>query len=135
MSPAELVRALWERMESGDWEGARATLADGYISDNPVTGEQFASADSFLAMNRGYPAGWKLTIDELVTQGQRVAARLRISLGGKVLHCLSFIDVEGNRIVRSSDFWISDRRTTRPPADEPSAGLTSGQGTERGRAR
>jgi hypothetical protein len=35
MSPADVVRALWERMEARDWGGARNTLADDYVCDAP----------------------------------------------------------------------------------------------------
>ena len=52
MTPAETVRALWERLEARDWDGARATLADGFVCDYPHTGERFGSPDAFIAMNR-----------------------------------------------------------------------------------
>ncbi|HKY64718.1 MAG TPA: nuclear transport factor 2 family protein [Acidimicrobiales bacterium] len=108
MSPAAVVRALWERMEDRDWDGARATLADGYTCDYPATGERFASADAFIAMNRAYPEGWAITVDETVAEGPRVVARVRVAQDDHLFHCLSFADVDGDRITRSTDFWLDD---------------------------
>jgi hypothetical protein len=67
-TPVDVVRGLWERMEARDWDGARATLAD----------------------------------------GSRVVARVRVAHGDVLFHCLSFADVDGDRIARSTDFWLDD---------------------------
>jgi ketosteroid isomerase-like protein len=107
-SPADTVRALWERMEARDWDGARATLADDYTCDCPASRERFPSADAFIAMNRAYPEGWAITVDEIVASGRRVVARVRVTLGDDLFHCLSFADVEDGRIARSVDFWLDD---------------------------
>ena len=108
MTPAETVRALFERMEARDWDGARATLADGFACDYPHTGERFGSADAFVAMNHAYPEGWHITVDETVAEGPRVAARVRVSHGDTLFHCLSFAEVEDGLITRSVDFWLDD---------------------------
>jgi SnoaL-like domain len=114
MTPGALVRALWERMEARDWAGARATLADTYTCDYPASGERFGSADAFVAMNRAYPEGWAVTVDEIVEAGPRVVARVRVTHGGGLLHCLSFADIEDGHIARSVDFWLDDRRDPAP---------------------
>ena len=106
--PGDVVRALWERMEARDWDGARATLADDYVCDDPASHERFPSGDAFIAMNRAYPEGWSIMVDEIVESGSRVAARVRVSHGDDLFHCLSFADVEDGRIVRSLDFWVDD---------------------------
>ena len=108
MTPAEVVRALWERMEARDWDGARATLADGYTATWPASGEIFPSADAFVAMNRAYPEGWHITVDEIVAEGDRVAARVRVTQGDELFHCLSFAVVEDGLIARSLDHWVDD---------------------------
>jgi ketosteroid isomerase-like protein len=107
-TPASVVRALWERMEDRDWAGARATLADGYTCDYPASHERFGSADAFVAMNRAYPEGWSITVDEIVADGPRVIARVRVAQGDHLFHCLSFADVEDGRIARSTDYWLDD---------------------------
>lgn len=124
-APADVVRALWECMEARDWEAARATLADSYTCDYPETGERFPSADAFIAMNHAFPEGWSITVDEVLAQGSRVAARIRVSFApvdergaavdGELFHCLSFADVEDGLIARSTDFWLTDHRD--PPPD------------------
>jgi hypothetical protein len=113
-SPAGVVRALWERMEARDWDGARATLDDGYSATWPASGEVFPSADAYIAMNRAYPEGWHITVDETVADGGRVAARIRVTLGEALFHCLSFAEVAGGLIARSVDFWVDDRGDDAP---------------------
>lgn len=112
--PGDLVLSFWERMEARDWDGARAALADGYTCDYPASGERFGSADAFVAMNRAYPEGWSITVDEIVESGARVVARMRVAQAGQLFHCLSFADVEGGRIARSTDFWLDDRGEPAP---------------------
>ena len=107
-NPADVVRGLWERMEARDWDGARAALADSYTCDYPASCERFPTADAFIAMNRAYPGGWAITVDEIVASGSRVVARVRVTLGDELHHCLSFADVEDGLIVRSVDFWLLD---------------------------
>jgi SnoaL-like domain len=109
-----VVRALWDRMEARDWDGARATLADGYTCDYPASGERFGSADAFIVMNRAYPEGWAIAVDEVVESGPRVVARVRVTLGDDLFHCVSFADVEDGRIARSVDFWVDDRGDPAP---------------------
>jgi hypothetical protein len=108
MSSGEVVRALWERIEARDWDGARATLADDFVCDYPASHERFLSGDSFIAMNRAYPEGWSIEVDEIVESGSRVAARVHVSLGDDMFHCLSFAEVDDGCIVRSLDFWLDD---------------------------
>lgn len=106
--PGDVVRLLWERMEARDWEGARATLADGYTCDYPATGERFGTADAFVAMNRAYPEGWSIIVDEIVEQGPRVVARVRVPHGDDLFYCVSFADVTDGLIARSVDYWLDD---------------------------
>jgi hypothetical protein len=95
-------------MEARDWDGARATLADGYTATWPASGETFPSADAFVAMNRAYPEGWHITVHDIVAEGDRVAARVRVTQGDDLFHCLSFAEVEDGLIARSLDFWVDD---------------------------
>ena len=119
MTPAEVVRELWERMEARDWDGSRATLADGYTATWPASGEVFPSADAYIGMNRAYPEGWHITVDEVVTEGDRVAARIRVTQGDHLFHCLSFAVVEEGLIARSIDYWVDDRGDPAPDWRDP----------------
>ena len=114
MTPAETVRALWERMEARDWDGARATLADGFVCDYPHSHERFGSADAYIAMNRAYPGDWHITVDETVAEGPRVAVRVRVTHGDGYFHCLSFAGVEDGLITRAIDFWLDDAGEAAP---------------------
>ena len=140
MSPADLVRALWTRMQDRDWDGARATLADDYVSEMPATGELLGPADNYIAMNIAYPEGWEIFVDEVVATGARVVARVRVTLGGKTYHCLSFADVglaraaesgqqsHSLKILRSLDFWVDDQGEEPPEWRSPQMPLQEREG-------
>jgi hypothetical protein len=114
MTPADTVRALFERMEARDWDGARATLADGFVCDYPHSQERFGPADAYIGMNRAYPGDWHITVDETVAEGSRVAARVRVGLGDHLYHCLAFADVEDGFVTRSVEFWLDDAGEAAP---------------------
>jgi SnoaL-like domain len=91
-------------MEARDWERAGGLLADDLEVEWPATGERFAGA-RFLAMQRAYPEGWRMTVLEALGD-DRVAARVRVDHGGAVFLCAGFYDVAAGRIARAVEHWV-----------------------------
>jgi ketosteroid isomerase-like protein len=104
---ADVVRALFERMEARDWDGARAALADDAVVDWPHSGERFPDADSFIAVQRVYPEGWNIEIVRLVEDPPVVVAEVRVPHGGEVFYCVGLYEVPGDRIVRGTEYWVT----------------------------
>ena len=52
--------------------------------------------------------GWSIVVDEIVEQGPRVVARVRVPHGDLLFHCVSFADVADGLITRSVDHWLDD---------------------------
>jgi hypothetical protein len=53
----EIAQEVWRKLGAGDWEGARALLADDYVQEWPQSRERIEGPDDALAINRNFPGG------------------------------------------------------------------------------
>ncbi|MGH1563536.1 nuclear transport factor 2 family protein [Mumia sp. DW29H23] len=106
MEATEVVRALEERMESRDWDGAAALVAPDAVIEWPRTGERFSGA-SFVAMNAAYPEGWSIRVREVVGSGERVASDVEVTQEGVdgVFVATGFWTVRDGRVVEGREYW------------------------------
>lgn len=107
-APVDVVRALWERMEARDWDGARATLADDVVILWPATKERFVGADAFIAMNRAYPEGWHIRVETVLARGNEVLAWVEVPMGDQMSWCAQRARVHQGRITSSIDLWTDE---------------------------
>jgi ketosteroid isomerase-like protein len=103
MNAAAIVRAVWESMEARDWEAVRRLLADDLIVTWPQTRERIRSGDAFLELNRTYPGDWHITVEEVLCEGDRVAARVTIVSGGDTFYTSGFYRVREGRITEATE--------------------------------
>ena len=115
MSGAEVVQALFERMEARNWEGARATLDDEIVVHWPHSGERFSSADAFIGMQRTYPEGWHIEVSRVIEDPPIVVAEIRVTQAEDVFHCVGIYEVPGERIARGTEYWVT-AGSEEPPA-------------------
>jgi ketosteroid isomerase-like protein len=115
LSGAATVRALFERMEARDWEGARATLHDELVVEWPHSGERFSSAEAFIGMQRAYPEGWHIEVSRVVEDPPIVIAEIRVTQAEAVFHCVGVYEVPGERIARGTEYWVK-AGSEEPPA-------------------
>ena len=113
MEPAEVVRALFDRMQARDWGGARATVAPDAHVRYTTTGEEF-SGTGFLAMNEAYPEGWTIEVIDVIASGDRVAAQVRVPNGGQIDWCSGFYTVVDGVIVEATEHWVTDSSEPAP---------------------
>ncbi|MBA3842426.1 MAG: nuclear transport factor 2 family protein [Actinobacteria bacterium] len=109
MTGAEVLRAFQEAMQARDWERARPLLHDELVVVYPHTGERFVGGDAFLAMNRAFPEGWTISVRQVIEEGERVAAEIRVEQDGSVFWSVSFAVVRDGRIVHLTDYWVTER--------------------------
>lgn len=107
MEPAEVVSALFERMQARDWRAARAMVAPDARIRYTATGEEF-SGSNFLAMNEAYPEGWTIAVIDVIATGDRVAAQVRVPNGGQIDWCSGFYTVADGVIVEGTEHWVTD---------------------------
>jgi ketosteroid isomerase-like protein len=106
MDEAAALRALWERFEARDWDGAGALLAEDVVLEWPQTRERLRGRANVLAMNQAYPEGWRIEVEEVWPAGPgRAVSRVRVPFQGSVEWCCSFATFRGGRIAHLVETW------------------------------
>jgi ketosteroid isomerase-like protein len=109
MTGAEVLRTFQEAMQARDWSRARLLLHDDLVVDYPSTGERFVGGDAFLAMNRAFPEGWAISVQQVIEDGERVAAEVRVEQDGSVFWSASFAVVRDGQIIHLTEYWVTER--------------------------
>jgi len=114
MQPADVVRALFDRMQARDWTAAEACVAPDATIRYIATGEQFTGA-GFMAMNVAYPEGWHLEVIDVLALGNRVGVHVRVPNRNQVDWLTAFYTVAGDRIVDGTEHWLTEH--SEPPPE------------------
>lgn len=109
-----IVRSFFERMQSRAWDAAAELISPTAEIAYTATGERFDGA-GFLRMNREYPEGWTLSVEEILAEGDRVAAQVKVTQDGRTFRCAGFYTVCDGLIVSGVENWLTEG------ADEPPA--------------
>ncbi|MEQ1700845.1 MAG: nuclear transport factor 2 family protein [Ilumatobacteraceae bacterium] len=118
MHAADVVRALFERMQARNWAGAREVMAVDAVITYSATGEVFTGA-SFMAMNEAYPEGWTIEIVDILAAADRVAAQIRVPNSGQIDWLSGFYTVADGRIVEGHEHWVTERAEPTPDWRRP----------------
>ena len=108
MEPAEVVRALWYRIQARDWAGVADLIAENAVIEWPVSAERIAGRDNFVAVNREYPEGWSIHVLRVIAEDDQVVSEVEVphaELG--TFRAASFWTVAGGKIVRGTEYWTS----------------------------
>ena len=105
-TPVEVVRSFFERMEARDWEAAAALVDPLAGIEYTATGESFTGA-GFVAMNEAYPEGWSITVADVLAEGNRVAAQVRVDHGETVFGWAGFYSVADGQIRGGTEHWVT----------------------------
>jgi ketosteroid isomerase-like protein len=69
MTPTTVVVAVWDHIQARDWAGLRGLLADDLVVEWPSSGERMTSADAFVDVQREYPEGWSIQVQQVGALG------------------------------------------------------------------
>jgi ketosteroid isomerase-like protein len=122
----DVVRALWERFEARDWAAARELLAEDMVCRWPHSDERFEGADAFIAMNRAYPEGWRITVLDVSAHPDGAVSRVRVDQSGQAFHAASFFNVRDGLIAGTIEYWVSCGQEEAPAWRAPFSSGTSG---------
>lgn len=111
--PGDIVRAFFECMQARDWDGAGRLLSPAVHIEFTETGERFDGAN-FLAMNRAYPDGWTIEVEESISDGDSAAAQVRVTHGDDTFWCAGFYRVSNGVIVSGVEHWVTERSQPAP---------------------
>jgi ketosteroid isomerase-like protein len=105
---AGIARLLWERIQSRDWDGARALLADDMVCRWPHSDERFEGADNFIQMNRAYPEGWEITVVDVTAIPGGAVSRIRVDETGARFHAASFFTMSDGLVQEAVEYWVTE---------------------------
>jgi hypothetical protein len=108
MQPAEVIHALWDRIQARDWPAAAELVADDAVIDWPVSSERIVGKSNFIGLNREYPEGWSIRVLRIVADGDQVVSEVEVpheDLG--VFRVASFWTVARDQITGGTEYWTS----------------------------
>jgi ketosteroid isomerase-like protein len=111
-----VIRQLWSRIDAQAWDALSDLLDADLVVEYTHTGETL-DRSSFVRLNREYPGQWRAQVVDVVADGERAGAHVRVSDGQQEYRVASFATVRGGRITAMTELWTevgldvpSDRR-------------------------
>jgi ketosteroid isomerase-like protein len=94
-----------ERLETRDWAGLAALLADDVVYEMPQTRERILGKDAYLRFNVEYPGDWHLRARRVIADGSHAAVWLDVRTGDEQQDACVWLDVGDGLITRIVDYW------------------------------
>ena len=104
---AAIGQEVWRLIGSGDWDGARALLADDYVQEWPQSRERINGADDAIEINRNFPGGMPSMTFRRMTEAGDVAV-MEIDLrypDGSVYQGVSVLEAREGKLVKEIDYF------------------------------
>lgn len=120
-TPSAVVTQMWATFEARDWDGAAALLAADVLATWPASHERYDGRDAVIAVNRDFPGDWHAVVEEIIAAGDRVVARVTVTLDGAAETCIGFYGVARGEITTIDEWWVTEY-----PAPESRQGATVG---------
>ena len=103
-----LLTAFATSIDSADWEGLAALLAEDFECRYSTTGEAF-DKDAFIAVNRDYPGRWRFEREDVVDGGERGVLRARVTdaagQSDEAHFVATFATARGGLLVEIVEVW------------------------------
>src|SRR6187431_1465630 len=97
-----IAQEVWRKFGAGDWDGARALLADDYVQEWPQSRERINGADDAIEINRNFPGGMPSMTFRRMTEAGDVAV-MEIDLrypDGSVYQGVSVLQSRDGKLVK-----------------------------------
>ena len=103
----EIAQEVWRKLGAGDWDGARAMLADDYVQEWPQSRERIEGPDDALAINRNFPGGMPtMTFRRATGSGELVVLEVDLHYpDGSRYQGVSVIQVHDGKVVKEVDYF------------------------------
>ena len=103
----EIAQEVWRKLGAGDWDGARALLADDYVQEWPQSRERIEGPDDALAINRNFPGGMPtMTFRRATGSGEVVVLEVDLHYpDGSRYQGVSVIQVHDGKVVKEVDYF------------------------------
>jgi ketosteroid isomerase-like protein len=112
MTPATIVRALYEAYQDRDWARAEPLLHPDVTVDMPATNERLAGRPAVLGFQRDYPEPWgdlevSQTIGGTNPADTLVAAGVEVHAAGEVLRMAAHWECRDGLLWRGVEYWVT----------------------------
>jgi ketosteroid isomerase-like protein len=103
----EIAQEVWRKLGAGDWDGARAMLADDYVQEWPQSRERIEGPEDALAINRNFPGGMPtMTFRRATGSGEVVVLEVDLHYpDGSRYQGVSVIQVHDGKVVKEVDYF------------------------------
>jgi ketosteroid isomerase-like protein len=104
---AAVGQEVWRLLAAGDWDGARALIADDYVQEWPQSRERIEGPEDAIAINRHFPGGMP-TMTFRRASGSGDMAVLETDLrypDGSLYQGVSVIEVRDGKLVKEVDYF------------------------------
>ena len=103
----EIAQEVWRKLGAGDWDGARAMLADDFVQEWPQSRERIEGPDDALAINRNFPGGMPtMTFRRATGSGEVVVLEVDLHYpDGSRYQGVSVIQVHDGKVVKEIDYF------------------------------
>ncbi|MBT3164566.1 nuclear transport factor 2 family protein [Streptomyces sp. Vc74B-19] len=106
MDPAEIVHALWGRMQARDWPALADLLADDLVVEWPVSAERIRGRDNYIRVNAEYPEGWSIKVLRVLEAGDEVVSEVEVPHATLGVHRVaSFWTVRDGLVTWGREYW------------------------------
>lgn len=106
MDPAEIVHALWARMQARDWPALADLLADDLVVEWPVSAERIRGRDNYIRVNAEYPEGWSIKVLRVLEAGDEVVSEVEVPHATLGVHRVaSFWTVRDGLVTWGREYW------------------------------
>jgi ketosteroid isomerase-like protein len=103
----QVVQAVWNALEAGDWDGAGSHMHDDYVQEWPQSGERIVGRDNAIAINRNFPGGLpKMKFRRVVAAGDLAVMEVELTYadGSRYLG-VSVTEVRDGKVAKETDYF------------------------------
>lgn len=100
-----LVHAFAEALDQRDWDAFAAVLSPDVVYELPQTRERIRGRDRYVQFNAEYPGDWHVEPELVLGEEHNGCLLFRWSLDATSMLGVAFFEIDGDRIVKVTDFW------------------------------
>lgn len=100
-----LVHAFAEALDQRDWDAFAAVLSPDVVYELPQTRERIRGRDRYVQFNAEYPGDWHVEPELVLGDDHNGCLLFRWSLDKTSMLGVAFFEIDGDRIVKVTDFW------------------------------
>ena len=101
-----ITQEVWRKLGDGDWDGARALLAEDYVQEWPQSGERIEGPDDAIAINEHFPGGMPTMHPSIDRCGDLAVLEVELTYAdGSRYQGVSIIEIRDGKVAKETDYF------------------------------